>query len=416
MRSHDTVPGPIRRIRIPLRSEGAFRALFARAVAGLAAALVAAGAAAACAAPPSPPAPEPWAVLRVGTSGDYAPFSLDGAGFDVEVAQALAAELGARLVWVRFEWPTLRADLEAGRFDVAMSGVTWRPERALQGYLTRAVAAGGPCVIGARSPVRVGVNRGGVLEDWARARFPDSRLLAVADNRSLPARLAAGEVDAIVTDSFELAHFQRPGDPAWCAPPRERKVYWVAPAPRLGTTGTTAAQLGARIDRFLREREPWLQAQRRRYLGAPAPRDAVDHLVDLLARRLELMPGVAAFKRVQGVALEDGAREARVLERASRRARALQLDPAAVRALFALQIELARALQQRAPAAPPLELEAARAQIGELGDRILDALVECGPLGSLPLERLELLDPWLATSERERLRAALIAAAPRRPR
>ena len=34
--------------------------------------------------------------LRVGTSGDYAPFSKDGAGFDVDVARLFAAEQGRR--------------------------------------------------------------------------------------------------------------------------------------------------------------------------------------------------------------------------------------------------------------------------------------------------------------------------------
>ena len=55
------------------------------------------------------------AVLRVGTSGDYVPFSSDGEGFDVEVAALLARELGARVEWVPFRWPELSADLAADR-------------------------------------------------------------------------------------------------------------------------------------------------------------------------------------------------------------------------------------------------------------------------------------------------------------
>ena len=71
-------------------------------------------------------------MLRVGTSGDYAPFSLDGRGFDVDVADALAKHLGMRVEWVHFRWPELRSMIDAGRFDVAMSGVTWRPDRAVR--------------------------------------------------------------------------------------------------------------------------------------------------------------------------------------------------------------------------------------------------------------------------------------------
>ena len=76
-------------------------------------------------------------VLRVGTSGDYAPFSLISGddpvvfeGFDVSVARAYAEERGLALLLERFRWPHLIDDLEADRFDLAMSGVTIAPERS----------------------------------------------------------------------------------------------------------------------------------------------------------------------------------------------------------------------------------------------------------------------------------------------
>ncbi|HEY0469259.1 MAG TPA: transporter substrate-binding domain-containing protein, partial [Polyangiaceae bacterium] len=98
----------------------------------------------------SSPAPQrAHAKLRVGTSGDYAPFSTldqDGKprGFDAEIAAALAQDLGFDLEWVGFRWPTLQTQLQNSEFDLAMSGVTWQPTRAVTGYLTRAVARGGP--------------------------------------------------------------------------------------------------------------------------------------------------------------------------------------------------------------------------------------------------------------------------------
>jgi len=84
-------------------------------------------------------------VLRVGTSGDYPPFSLratDGRynGFDIAVARAYAAARGRRLELVAFRWPELAARLAAGDFDVAMSGVTVRADRLLTGTMTAAVA------------------------------------------------------------------------------------------------------------------------------------------------------------------------------------------------------------------------------------------------------------------------------------
>ena len=83
--------------------------------------------------------------LRVGTSGDYAPFSVHAAdgswsGFDLAVARAYAAARGRRLELVPFRWPELAAHLAAGDFDVAMSGVTVRADRLIIGTMTAAVA------------------------------------------------------------------------------------------------------------------------------------------------------------------------------------------------------------------------------------------------------------------------------------
>ena len=338
--------------------------------------------------------------LRVGTSGDYAPFSQEGRGFDLEVARHMAEDLGMELAFVPFRWPELHARLAAGEFDVAMSGITWRPERAVVGFMTRAVAAGGPCLLTAgRQPVRIGVNRGGFLEAWARARFGEAAVVAFEDNRSLPERLARGEIDALVTDSFELPEFSRPGFDARCEPRAERKVYWVAPA--------RAETLGPRIDAWLAEREPTtLRELRERWLGGTSPRSEADHLVDLLARRLALMPHVAAWKRANRRPIEDLARERAVLERAERVARQAGLDPGRLRRVFALQIELAKGVQRRAPEPQtPLDLEAdVRPLLLRLGDRIVASLARGGELGAADPAALR---AWLEPPELERLREAL---------
>src|ERR1051325_1119973 len=119
-------------------ANGLFRGLRARATVRLAAVLLltASGGAAA------------GDVLRVGTSGDYAPFSLHGKGFDVDVAEAMARDLGFEIEWKTFRWPELRERVRRDDFDVAMGGVTWLPERAVIGATSRAVAQSGPCVVG----------------------------------------------------------------------------------------------------------------------------------------------------------------------------------------------------------------------------------------------------------------------------
>ena len=72
-------------------------------------------------------------VLRVGLTEDYRPFSFADAsgkveGLDVDMAMSLAQSLGVRLEIVKTNWPTLKSDLEANRFDIAMGGVNFRRE------------------------------------------------------------------------------------------------------------------------------------------------------------------------------------------------------------------------------------------------------------------------------------------------
>ena len=102
-------------------------------------------------------------MLRVGTSGDYAPFSSgDGgsrAGFDIAVARAYAEERGLGLEFVRFRWPDLVRDLAAGRFDVAMSGVTVQPRRSLAGRFSVPVVESGAVLLMRES------GRFGAIED-----------------------------------------------------------------------------------------------------------------------------------------------------------------------------------------------------------------------------------------------------------
>lgn len=352
-------------------------------------------------------------ILRVGTSGDYAPFSTRDAtgerhGFDVDIAEALANELGFELHWVEFRWPELGQKLAAGEFDVAMSGVTWQPARAVSGYMTRAVARGGPCVLGDAAAPRVAVNRGGILEAWAQSHFADRELVSVDDNQSLPSLLAEGRVGAIVTDSFELAAFARPGWAQRCEPALARKVYWVAPA--------APDALGQRVDAWLRSHAERIHAAQQRWFGEPQRLDASTHLVDLIARRFAFMPLVAALKAARNLPIEDAPREREVLAEVAAGARRARLPEAQVVELFALQIELSKAVQRRQQEPSKLDLGGQiRPALNLLGEGILAALVEArsdGRLSAVAPADLELLSPWLEVGERERLRQALVALAP----
>jgi ABC-type amino acid transport substrate-binding protein len=75
--------------------------------------------------------------LRVGYAPDRLPYAFRNeagqlVGFDVEMAHALARDLGVGLQFHRVPIESMRELLNAGRLDVAMSGLTITPERLQQ--------------------------------------------------------------------------------------------------------------------------------------------------------------------------------------------------------------------------------------------------------------------------------------------
>jgi cyclohexadienyl dehydratase len=338
-------------------------------------------------------APEP--PLRVGTSGDYAPFSIerDGRleGFDVEVARRMAKDLGRPLELVRFRWPDLLSDLAANRFDVAMGGITIRPERALAGTFTRPVAETGAVALARygggssqkeldRSGVRVGVNRGGHLERVARRLFPHAMVVTVPDNRALPALLDDGAVDAILIDDAEADILTAgPLSTAVRVGPltRDRKAYL-----------TRDPALATLIDAWIRAHEidGSLAKLRARELGPSRAGSSTAFATDLSAvmalvdLRLALMPSVAAAKEAAELPVVDEKQEARVLEAVRTRGKALGLEADPIAQFFRAQIEVGREIQQAFLEAPPdsrppfekLDLEsAARPALAGLTDSIV---------------------------------------------
>ncbi|HEY5807372.1 MAG TPA: gamma subclass chorismate mutase AroQ [Povalibacter sp.] len=171
------------------------------------------------------------AALRVGTTGDYAPFSVDTAdvlsGADIETAAALAHSLNVELRFVRTSWPTLLEDYRAGRFDIALSGISITPERAAVAAFSMPYQRGGKTAIVRcgtetqfdtlaeidRPQVRAVVNPGGTNEAFARSQLTHAQLRVHPDNRTVFDELLQGRADVMVTDDVEvdLQTRRRPG-------------------------------------------------------------------------------------------------------------------------------------------------------------------------------------------------------------
>lgn len=162
-------------------------------------------------------------VLRVGTTGDYKPFSFrrnDSSalqGIDIVMAEDLAESLGVQVTFVQTSWPTLIDDFQQGKFDIGMSGITIKLERQQIGMFSMPIFEGGKAPICRdedanrfssldsinQAGVRVIFNPGGTNETYARSHFPKAILIENKDNLSVFQRIVDKEADVMVTDAIE---------------------------------------------------------------------------------------------------------------------------------------------------------------------------------------------------------------------
>ena len=164
-------------------------------------------------------------VLRVGTPGDYAPFSLRGSdgsyhGADVTEAERLAAKLGLKLEWVPTSWGKLADDTKAHRFDIAVGGISITPARREFASFSAVLVSDGkrPVVRCAdkdrfttvasidQPGVRVVVNPGGSNEAFAKANLTHAAVTVYPDNKTIANEIVAGRQDVMVTDGVEVDH------------------------------------------------------------------------------------------------------------------------------------------------------------------------------------------------------------------
>ncbi len=163
--------------------------------------------------------------LRVGTTGDFMPFSYrrDGSGtlhgVDIALARNLASAMGVKVEFVDTTWPELTDDLLADKFDIGMSGITITPERLKIAFFSRPIMSSGKVAIARdenagrfrtiqninQPGVRVIVNPGGTNEAFAREHFPQATIILNEENLTVFEKIDSGVADVMVTDAVEAA-------------------------------------------------------------------------------------------------------------------------------------------------------------------------------------------------------------------
>ena len=164
--------------------------------------------------------------LRIATTGGYPPFNHvddagEMAGFDVDIARALCAELGTECEIVLEEWERLIPELRAGSFDaIAASMSITGKRRELVSFteryysnVVRFVARKGSGFDPADAAGKtIGAARATISSDWLEANLAGIatiKLYATLEERN--GDLVAGRLDAMLGDSLgSYAWFQEP--------------------------------------------------------------------------------------------------------------------------------------------------------------------------------------------------------------
>ena len=163
-------------------------------------------------------------VLLVGTTGDYRPLSYLEAdniywGFEIEMAEEMARQMGVDVEFVPTSWPTLTGDVlkDPQTFDLAVSGITITEERLRIMTMSDGYLANGKTILcrtedSARfrslddidnPEVRVMVNPGGLNEKFAHDYLTHATIIVHPNNEEIPGLVAQGEADVMITEITE---------------------------------------------------------------------------------------------------------------------------------------------------------------------------------------------------------------------
>jgi len=163
-------------------------------------------------------------VLTVGSDTAFPPFeSMNGAvaeGFDVDLADAIAKEMGLTVNFTSQKFDTLIPQLKAGgTFDVIMSGMTITPDRekeitfsepyidsnqsiaVVKGKFAKLDGNDAAAINTAFTGKVIGVQSGTTGETWAKENLKGAKqIIPFDDTLAAFSALNAGKVDAVVND------------------------------------------------------------------------------------------------------------------------------------------------------------------------------------------------------------------------
>lgn len=157
--------------------------------------------------------------LRVGVEGAYPPFSYitpsgELQGFDIDIANALCAEMGVECQLVAQDWDGIIPALLAGKYDAIVASMSITEERRqvvdftdkyYQTPARFAAAAGAEFdFAGDLEGIRVGVQRATIHDNYITDNYPTAEIVRYGTQEEANLDLRAGRVDMLLADSMTL--------------------------------------------------------------------------------------------------------------------------------------------------------------------------------------------------------------------
>jgi arginine/ornithine transport system substrate-binding protein len=163
-----------------------------------------------------------WTKIRIATEGAYAPFNYvepsgELAGFDVDIAKALCAEMKAECTLIKQDWDGMIPALLARKFDAIVASMSITEERKQRVDFTdkyyqtpaRLVAKEGAVVAnlpGDLADKKIGVQRETIHDKFATDNWSEvAEIVRYGTQDEANLDLVSGRVDLIIADSVALS-------------------------------------------------------------------------------------------------------------------------------------------------------------------------------------------------------------------
>jgi len=157
--------------------------------------------------------------IRIGTTGTQPPFTMKAKtgeliGYEVDLAKALAKNMGVKLKLVEMPFSDLLGALKAGKVDAVMSGMTMTPERNLEVLFAGPYILSGKCIL-TKSKLIAEISAGDTEKKYRIASLKGSTSVEFVKNHMAKHELILVDnynagVDMVLTDKADALVADKP--------------------------------------------------------------------------------------------------------------------------------------------------------------------------------------------------------------